>query len=159
MAEPSIPLSKKHGVNPHLTYCPRCKGDANELVLTGAHHKYRCDSCKQVHLGRPKTGRCENVNCHANTSGFHTLVDLGELEPSERLRASQPCDKCQEELKTFQAAIDEGGIPIRCKDCGMEGVIKGHHPLAKAVREQHGGKVMGLEYNKTDCPRCGPKEA
>lgn len=156
MKEPSIPLSRKHGVNPHLTYCPRCKGKANELVLTGAHHKYKCDSCGLLHIGHPKTGRCENVNCHANTSGFYTLVDLGELEPSERLRASQPCEKCQEELKTFKAEVDRGGVPFRCTDCGAEGVIKAEAEVAKHVRAKHG--LVGLTFSKVDCPRCGPKE-
>jgi len=152
----SIPFSKEHGVNPHLTFCPRCHGEANELALSGARHQYTCDSCGMVHLGRPASGHCENVNCHANTSGIRTLVDRGELDPSMRLPASQPCDACQAEIKTFNAEIKKGGIPIRCKDCGMEGVLKAEHKLAKKIRAEHG--LTGLEFSKADCPKCSLKE-
>jgi hypothetical protein len=151
-------LSQKHGVNPHLTICPRCGQDGDEIVLTGSHHKYKCDSCGQLHVGRPDGGRCANANCHANTSGSRTLVDLGEMDPYERMQGTQPCRKCEEELKTFRAEIDRGGIPCRCKDCRMEGVIKAEHELAKKVRAMHDGKVAGLEFTKTDCPQCGPNK-
>lgn len=152
----SIPLSKKHGVNPHLTVCPRCGRDADELILTGAHHKYRCDSCGMLHVGRPQDGHCQNPECHANTSGLHTLVDEGELDPSEKLRATQPCATCREELEKFKAVIDAGGVPFRCKDCKVQGVLQAESELAKAVRAKHGGQTVGVEFDKTTCPKCGP---
>jgi DNA-directed RNA polymerase subunit RPC12/RpoP len=159
VSDRSIPLSQKRGVNPHLTFCPRCHGEANELVLTGSHHQHKCNgTCDTTYFGLPKnragqtTRECQRPGC------FGHLVDQGEIPSETKLPASQPCDACKAEIKTFDAEIERGGIPIRCKDCGMRGVIKAEHELAKKVRAQNDGKVMGLEFSKTDCPKCGPQE-
>jgi Zn finger protein HypA/HybF involved in hydrogenase expression len=149
----SIRLSKKHGVNPHLTICPRCGGDSNELILTGAAHKFECSWCHQIMLGLPKDGRCPK--CERSFRGFPP-ISHGEMKPDEKMLATQPCDKCKEEIASFTLEISRGGIPVRCKDCGMEGVIKAEHPMARAVRKQNDGKTVGLEFTKDNCPKCGP---
>lgn len=139
-------LSHKHGVNPHLTFCPRCHKDGQELILTGSAHHYQCASCGMGHIGRPTKGQC--VKCY----GF-SLEDKGEIDSYERLPGDL-CQACKTERKQFAEEIKRGGVPIRCKDCGMEGVIKAHHPLAQEVRKTKG--EVGLEYTKaTGCPKCG----
>lgn len=148
----SIHLSREHGVNPHLCFCPRCGGDSNMLMLTGSAHKYKCEVCGLVHIGRPKDGGCANPKCSAAGS---RLIDQGELKPSEKLPGDL-CESCRKEIETFKAEIDRGGVPIKCTDCGMEGVLKAENPIAQAVRAKNNGQVMGVEFDKTNCPKCGP---
>lgn len=142
-----IILSQKHGVNPHLTYCPKCGGDSRELILTGAASMYEC-SCGQKHIGRPEGGKC--VKCSS-----YDLTNKGEIPPETKLPGDL-CEACEKEQAEFKAEIDRGGIPFRCKDCGATGVIKAEHELAKKVRAEHG--LAGLEFTKEDCPRCRKEE-
>jgi len=152
----SIPLHPEKGVNPHLTFCPRCGGEASELVLVGATDTiYECPQEHKI-LGRPKNNVCPTCG-HATT-----FTVIRKLEDHERLPARQPCDRCQTEMKEFEKVIAEGGIYIQCKDCGMKGVLKANHPLCAEVRGRMNIPTpgpIGVELTKNECPKCGEAAA
>jgi len=144
-----ITLSKKHGVNPKMTYCPNCKEDANELILVGAHDSiYYCHHCKINLIGSSKCPRCNSYG--------EFQRKIGEYE---KLPASQPCDKCKEVLKEQDRIVAEGGILFMCTKCGSRGAIRKNNPICQDVRKQLGvepPKKCGVEFN--ECPACEGKE-
>lgn len=148
-------LHKEKGLNPHLTICPQCRGEANELILLGIHDKkYECMNCNQIHMGRPKKGEC--MRC-----GKLSLKQIGELGEYEKLPATEPCDKCKAKNKAVEKAVAEGGIHWKCKDCGSTGAFGVNHPLSAVLRKQTNIQApdpVGVELNKVDgCPVCNPK--
>lgn len=173
----SITLHPKLGLNVHMTVCPRCCQNGDELVLLGIHNRvYECaaSDCKARTLGK-KEKKCPGC-------GYETeRVFVREIGEHERVSGSV-CGACQKELKEHQDVVEAGGIVFKCADCKAEGVIKASAPLAKMVRETHqkqGGKGLvkgwftepihtkgndhvyvgcGVEFTKADCPQCGPKE-
>jgi hypothetical protein len=150
----SIPLHPQKGLNPRLAYCPRCGEETNEIAMLGANDKiYECEGGHQ-HLGVPTDGICSGCGHHT------TFRFLRHLEDHERLPASQPCVSCQEEIKTFEKVVAEGGVYIQCKDCGMQGVLKKENPLCAQVREKMNVPApgpVGLELTREQCPRCPTK--
>lgn len=178
-----IELHKTKGVNPYLTYCPRCRGEAQEIVMVGANDGvYECDapiSAGGPHkmVGRPKSMR----NSHCPECGHNAdWKRVGTLEEGVRLRGSQPCDTCQKQMKEHQEVVEAGGVYFECADCRAGGVIKASAPFAMRVREVHQEKggtkikegwfttasqlkgtaavfvICGIEFTKKDCPACGP---
>lgn len=148
-------LHKEKGLNPKLTICPQCGGDAEELILIGIHDKkYKCSHCNQIYFGYPKRGEC--IKC-----GFN-VTRIGEVGEYEKLPASQPCDKCKAKNKAVEKAVAEGGIHWNCKDCGSAGAFGVNHPLSAVVRKQMNIQApdpVGVELNKVDgCPVCSQKE-
>ena len=153
----SITLHPTLGVNPRLTFCQRCRGEANELLLLGNQDSvYTCEGCGQPHIGRPAKGRC--VTCDS-----YAVKKTRTLDEHERLPASSPCDSCLKEIEEHRAVVAAGGIYIRCADCRAEGVIKSSSPLAAEVREAHGTAApepCGIEFTKeAGCPTCGRETA
>jgi len=150
----SLLLHKEKGVNPYMTYCPRCGGDGPELLLLGAvHEKYTCPSCGTLHIGRPDKGQCARCANRYQTGQQWKVEEIGE---SEKLPGSI-CDKCKENVKQLKEEVEAGGVYWRCIDCKAEGAIKRDHPFAKAVRDQ--GNIqppdpVGVEFSKEDCPLC-----
>jgi hypothetical protein len=128
---PSITLDPKLGVNPHMTFCQRCGGDAQELMLLGDRkYKLTCSSCGTVNIGarpRQRCGRCKEPL----TDAKRELI--GEYE---RLPAMEPCDACKEQIQEFAAIVKAGGIHVKCKQCSIKGVVRAEEGLAKYVREQ-----------------------
>lgn len=147
-------LSEKFGVNPVLTYCPRCGGETSELILAGACSVYQCDACKQKIVGkRPK----ECPKCHVKGDGYFRR--LGEFDGShDKLPATEPCEKCKEEIAQHKKIVADGGILWRCRDCNSEGVIR-YSELAHDVRvalKIPPPAPCGVEFSKaTGCPVCG----
>lgn len=143
-------LHPTKGLNPKLTFCPRCHSDGPELILVGVHDKvYKCEDCKTAHIGRPPQGRCQNCKSYA----VHFERNLGELE---RLPGDL-CETCKKELAVFKAEVVKGGVYWRCKDCAQNGVIKTSAPLAAQVRAQMHIEVpqeCGVEFDARDCPAC-----
>ena len=157
-----IRLHKEHGVNPRLTFCPRCHGEANELMLLGtSDKKYQCQTCNLIHYGHPRLGRCQSSKCKS-----HDIKFIGVIEEHERLPASQPCDTCQKELSLHASVVAKGGVYWKCTKCGNSGVIKHTSPFSTMVRKAHGlntpdsagvFKPCGIDFEgKEQCPICHP---
>src|SRR3990172_6154481 len=118
MSKDSITLHKTKGVNPHMTFCPRCRAEANELLLLGhIEHVHVCNSCGLAHVqnGSPR-------DCQKCGTGSFTSRKLGD---NERLPASELCAGCKTELAEHKAIVEAGGVYWRCSDCQASGVIKG----------------------------------
>lgn len=143
-----LQLHPKLGVNPHLTVCPRCGKDSNELLLIGARDWIsRCDDCGLNLIGG---GPCpEHPRAHTTRVRM-----IGE---HERLPATTLCDECKAEVTLHRQVVSEGGIYFKCK-CGATGVIKASAPLAGLVRERMqiaAPAPCGVELD--DCPQCKPE--
>lgn len=140
-------LHKEKGLNPHMTYCPRCYNDGPELVLLGAHDKvYKCTNpdCGLAHIGKPKGGVCQK--CKTG------VVYERKIEDHERLPGSL-CKSCEDQVKMVEA----GGIFFKCKDCNTIGAIQAEHPYSKEVRAKLNVQPpdpCGIEFDKDSCPVC-----
>lgn len=153
----SIRLHEKLGVNPKLTFCPRCGGDARELILVGADDGvYKCRECDITVFGYG-LGTCPGCN-----SANRTLSKIRTMEEHERLPGS-PCEKCEKEINEHRAVVEAGGVYFKCTDCGVEGVIRGTAQLAKDARKElkvEAPKPCGVEFSKKQgCPKCGEDSA
>lgn len=145
-----IELHPKLGLNPHRTYCPRCKGDAREIAMVGArNHKRTCASCGCVNYGaRPgdKCGKCRQALYDSKKE------EIGEYE---RL-PGELCEACEVEVNQHAEIVAAGGVYWKCA-AGHSGVIKADSPYAAAVRKAHGLPApapCGVELESEYCPRC-----
>lgn len=149
----SIRLHPTKGVNPRLTFCRRCGGEANELILVGAQDmKYTCDDCGTLHYGRPDLGRCGK--CKGTR-----FTQAGRLTEYEKLPASDYCDDCKKEIAEHKAIVEAGGIYWQCPK-GHGGAIRHTSPLAARVREKAGiaaPKPVGIKLEEDNCPACHPE--
>lgn len=150
MGEPSITLSKQFGVNPSLTYCPRCGEETQEIILLGNAQDYECTSCHKHIVGkRPK-------ECPFCGSGL--IVHKGPYDGSRnKLPASEPCGKCKELMKELKEELAKGGVAWKCLDCKSEGVIKHDVEMAIEFRKQYPDKG-GIILTKKNCPVCREKK-
>lgn len=149
----SIPLHPTLGVNPHLTFCPRCGGEVPVLLLLGAMNtKFECHDCKAVSIGARHCLKCDgqrNPNRHGRKGR------IVKIEENEKLPGSL-CDDCVKRAAEWRGLVEAGGLYARCTDCGMEGVISPSEATA-SVREKHNcpaPELLGIGYSKADCPEC-----
>lgn len=156
MSKDNLILHKTKGVNPHMTFCPRCHAEANELLLLGhVDHVHVCKGCGLAHLENTAPRMCRNSRCQ---NGNFESRKLGD---NERLPASEPCDACKTELAEHKAVVDAGGVYWRCTDCKGHGVIKGTNEFAISVRKAHKLEApapCGVEFSKEDCPACAQQQ-
>lgn len=151
-----ITLHPKLGVNPRLTFCPRCGGDARELMLIGANDSvYQCRVCHLTHYGRPDKGRdCVNEKCHGQ------FEFVRKLDDHEKLPGGL-CEKCEAEDNTFKAIVAEGGIYWQCeKDKRHRGVLRATAELSGKVRTKLGvaaPQPCGIAFTGDECPACHPE--
>ena len=152
MAKGDIVLHPKLGINPRMTICIRCGGEGRELILLGNKNKViTCPNCDANVIGSSTKGKCPK--CQRRLAGGKSR----ELEDSERIPAGY-CEKCENELKSFDDEVKRGGVHIKCK-CGMTGIVKAGHPLAKHARDHfgfHNGEPCGIETEV--CPQCEVKD-
>lgn len=151
-----IELHPEKGINPYLTFCHRCLGESQELILVGANDGVYVDSCFESEGGPHKIiGRSKDRLCPV--TGRETRLTLERrLKDGERLPSRDVCDRC----KASDKAVAEGGVYWRCRDCNAMGALKAHAQLAIEVRREM--KVappapVGIEFSKERfCPVCGP---
>jgi hypothetical protein len=142
-----------------MTVCPRCGGEAEELVLAGNSIKWSCDNCGQMHVAY--AGRAGKLVCPCgnNRKKGGLFTKIGKFDGTvDKAIASQPCKKCEEELDYHAEIVRQGGIYWRCSDCESQGVVAPDSELSKAVREQgekEPPEPCGVEFNKDwGCPVC-----
>lgn len=137
-------LHPKLGVNPHLTYCPRCGGDAREIILIGARdYINKCCECGLHLIGG---GPCPD---HPGRRTERVKM-IGE---HDKLPGS-PCERCEKEVAEHAAIVAAGGVYFRCA-CGARGVIKATARIAGLAREKLGiaaPAACGIELD--ECPTC-----
>jgi len=149
-----IPLHPQRGLDPHLTFCRVCGGDAEEITL-GAMRKAQLPEGFWVYAN---TGGTTKVCRDLIKSG--AIVDRYDLswEPvgeHEKIPATQPCNKCKEE----QEEIVKGGIYLKCLKCGLRGIIKAQHQLAIDVRKASGIKAPNpVGFESEGCGQPGALE-
>ncbi len=146
----SIKLHPKKGLAPHLTFCPRCHKEGQEIVLMGAKNFVSiCPSCQGRHFGGSQ-GKCHF--CGDSMYG----AQRRELDDFERI-PGELCLSCQQEEKKHREIVEAGGIYWKCK-CGAFGVMTKEYPLAAKVREAANVSApnpIGLEVE--NCPSCEKK--
>ena len=141
-----ILLDKELGINPAMTYCPRCGGETQELALVGRARKFKCTNCGLKILGK-KPLACPKC-------GNSSFESLGKFDGSyEKLPASELCDACKAELELFKEEVEKGGVLWKCCDCNCEGVVKHDAPFAIEFVEKN-GKNVGVQFSKETCPAC-----
>ncbi len=152
MQDDMIPLDPEKGLDPHLTYCPRCGGEANELTI-GAVRKAKLPNGQWVYASR---NRLHEVRKELEKQYGYLNLKWEPLDEYEKVPASDVCDKCKEELATFDDVIKSGGVYFKCKECGATGVIKyndGTKEFCDAVRKTAGvpfGRPVGVELEKCE---------
>lgn len=143
----SIKLHKRLGVNPRRTFCPKCGGECQALVLLGSkNHTGVCGRHGQVFGIGENTTRCPAKDCG------NRLVDIRELNDSESVPYFEGCAACKSSDTIQREAIERGGIAWRCKKCKSEGaMLKGgaHDDLIAEVRAKG---CLGVELDL--CPVC-----
>lgn len=137
----SIPISRDGGLEPHLTYCPRCGGETPELTIGVAYwltwegpisNEYGFNRGQKI--GVYNRGRRSPL---LKTMGLEHVPNwLGRVhvERHEKLPASEPCDECKAEIEEHKQIVKDGGVYFKCAECGRDGVIK-DSPFARRVRE------------------------
>lgn len=146
-------LHKEKGLNPKMTYCPRCRKETDEIVLLGNRNNVlTCPWCGTRNYGsttKDSCGACKNSLQSAE------VKEIGEFE---RVPGSL-CDECQQELKEFDEEVKKGGIYWRCK-CGAMGVIKASSEYAQEVRREAGIPAPSpIGVDLTDCWACRKAES
>lgn len=149
MPKDHITLHPKLGVNPRLTFCPRCKGDTPELVLVGVNDRvHTCADCGRTCYGFKDHERCPVSSCKG------PLRFERRLDDHERLPSDRPCEGCCEEIAKMDVIVDAGGVYFRCENCAAEGVLGHEHPSAIEARERSGIASGPLMIHALSCPAC-----
>ncbi len=150
-----ITLSKKYGMNPALTLCPRCKKNTTGVILPGAASLFECSQGHKI-VGR-REGKC--TLCGDPSENWR-LLERGIEASKHPIVGTELCDGCKAELAEYEEIVRSGGVYWRCKDCGSSGVIKPNSTFCQMVRNQAGIQApdpIGVEFSKEhDCPVCGP---
>jgi hypothetical protein len=147
-----IRLHPQKGLNPRMTFCPRCGKDGDELILLGLNDGvYSCEFCGQKHIGRPTGGKCQQCGRRQSWKRERTV------EEHERIPGSL-CGPCKNEAAEHARIVAEGGVYWACKDCHAQGVIKSS-PFAERVRKAlsiQAPRPCGVTFSKDQgCPKCG----
>jgi hypothetical protein len=145
----SITLHPEKGVNPFLTFCPRCGGEGRDLILVGRRdYVDECQGCGMKHFGGADKKTCQGCGRHQ--------FNRRKIADGEKLPGGL-CLECETEVAEHKAVVAAGGVYFQCADCGVQGVIKANEFTAD-VRKHHGltdGEPCGVEFTADDCPKCG----
>ena len=139
-------------LDPHKTSCPRCGGDAEELIV-GHMVKATLSNGQVVYTTNERSAKHKLVKAIRKELGTQHIITWVDLDEGERIPARTICEKCATELIKFAAVVEAGGIYVRCKTCSIEGVAQPHSELAKSVRKFQNcpaPKPMGFEFSSCD---------
>lgn len=123
----TIPLTKDGGLDPRLTFCPRCKCDTNEIVI-GDNRLITHNNGETAITPRTR------VNQTIKKLGWSRSDCRVGILPEGKVPATDYCDSCKEELEEYSSIVKNGGVYWRCQTCSREGVIKPSE-YADLVRE------------------------
>ncbi len=147
-----IPLHPTRGLDPHLTTCPLCGGDHEDLVvghtLRAIIRKYGDPSFETTSYYTKGHRRAFELQIQNQDRSLY-VAKSHELEDGEKVVSSEPCRKCSEELKTQLDLVKAGGVFFRCDECKREGVIKAS-AYTHAVREKAGilpPEPVGVQFH------------
>jgi len=133
----SIPISKEHGIDPHLTYCTNCGGDVNAITLG------------TLMCGEDDKGMKHYYNAGRKPKGV--TIYHSKRVPSHEKVPFGLCDDCEKEQTQFSEASAKGGVYFRCESCGINGVVqytKSSHGFCKEVRTLNDLVLRDDETNK-----------
>lgn len=149
----ALSLHPTLGVNPYLSFCPRCGGDGPDIMLIGNRTAvHQCRSCNTMLFGSKSYEPCGK--CGA--SGPHTY--LREIEKWDKLPGGL-CEKCEKEEKEHLEMVQAGGVYFKCEKCSATGVVKASSELAKHVRSKlniEPPALCGVTFDS--CDQHTPKE-
>jgi len=151
MSDRSIPLHPTLGVNPRMTFCTRCGGEAQELALIGRYnYKLICDCGFTMYGGRGKLTECPG--CKRSIYEARKV----ELEEGERVPAGEHCDACRKQEAEFAEIIKAGGILWRCAEYPAHHGAMRPNDFTRQVRKQLKTPAgpCGVELTKNECPVC-----
>ena len=105
----------------HLTYCPVCGLEAEELTIGTVLKYYTAEDGELIGYGHP--GGVLALSLIESGVEYKTKP----LEDYERAPAGDPCADCVADIAhqraEFKVEIEKGGIHWYCEDCGVWGVI------------------------------------
>lgn len=146
--EPSIRLHPEKGLAPHLTACPNCGKEGNEIVLLGIkNYKVTCNNCGLVGYGGFDGGKCPKCQSH-------DISKRQELEDYDRVPlVCEACTKLQEQCDEL---VKNGGIYWKCSKCHSSGAIAPKAELSIAVRKHMNVPTgpCGVTLTEKECPAC-----
>ena len=133
----------------HLTYCPVCGFDAEELTV-GEVMKYYTESGELLGYGHPGGSLAHAlIECDVK---YNTIP----LDVTERAPAGEPCADCAADIALqraeFKVEVEKGGIHWHCDSCGLWGVIAHNDSrgFSAGVRQRSGVKPpthIGVNFN------------
>jgi len=154
MGNDTILLHPERGLNPRLTYCPRCNSNTNEIVLLGAHEGiYECSICKIRIIGKPpKIYRGELCPQCKEKSIFTKVANVGEFEKVP----GSICAACKQEIANLEKESQKGGVFFKCDTCDTCGIIKHDSEFAINIRSHLNKPTgpLGVTIPKDQCPNC-----
>lgn len=153
----TIPLHPTRGIDPHMSICPRCGGDGEELILGDLRKAEVNGTGQYVYANRGKTSEAgqdlEKQGVIINRHDLHWEA----VEEHERVPASRPCNKCEADIEMQEGLVKAGGVYFRCTVCHCEGVIKDNE-FTRDIRKNAGveaPKPIGVEFD--NCENHGGK--
>ena len=109
------------GLDPHLTFCTICQGDAEELTIVTVLKYYGEETGILLGYGHPGGVLAQELLDQEITYRTEAVGD------AERLPAGGPCPDCQADIMhqrlEFEEEIKRGGVHWTCNVCGQFGVI------------------------------------
>ena len=143
----SIPLHPTRGLDPHLTFCPRCGKEGSNLAIGRIQVAHTHGEPDEI-ITCWSYGTGAQVKAALDAAGIYNY-DTREAREGERLPDIEPCDACQTEITRHRDLVAAGGVHFRCTQCNRHGVIKGDSDFAQEVRAAHklpAPDPMGVEF-------------
>ncbi len=105
----------------HLTYCPVCGYDAEEIAIGEVMKYYTVDSGELLGYGHPGgILALALIECEVE---YKTV----SIEVTDRAPAGDPCTDCAADIAhqhaEFKVEVEKGGVHWHCDECGLYGVV------------------------------------
>ncbi len=114
-------VTTERGLDPHLTSCPVCTGDAEELTIGEVVKYFGKESDQLLGYGHPGGVLAELL------IQKEVPYRVEPVSGAERVPASGPCPDCAADILhqnlEFEDVVKGGGIHWRCEACHSYGVI------------------------------------